>query len=106
GPVGPNPRHFDLWRKRATGFRGFTLLRHFMNGLSVGAEHPRVVATIVSLPNLFDILQVTPALGRVFLPEDGSPGHDDVVVVSYSLWRDLFHGDLNVIGKTLRLGDT
>jgi predicted permease len=100
GPTGPNPRHFDLWRKRATAFRGFTLLRHYTNGLTLGPEHPHVVATVVSLPDLFDVLEVTPALGRVFRPEDG-----DVVVITHSLWQTLFHGDPNVIGKTFRLGD-
>lgn len=105
-PVGPNPRHFDLWRKRSTAFRGFTLLRHFVNGATVGAGHPEAVASVIALPDLFEVLQVTPAVGRVFRPEDGSPGHDDVVVVTYSFWKTQLHGEANVIGKTFRMGNT
>jgi hypothetical protein len=106
GPVGPNPRHFDLWRKRADAFRDFTLLRHFTNGLTLGAEHPRVVAIVTSLPNLFDILQVMPERGRLFRDDDGTPGHDNVAVITNSLWQDLFQGDPAIVGKTFRLGDT
>src|SRR5581483_7416606 len=106
GPVGPNPRHFDLWRKRGEAFRAFTLLRHFTNGLTLAAEHPRVVAIVTSLPNLFDILEVRPVHGRLFRADDGAPGHDNVAVITYSLWQNFFQSDPDVVGKTFRLGDT
>jgi len=63
-PTGPNPRHVDFWQKRATSFRGLTYLRHSRMGLTLGNEHPQVVGSVGSLPNLFDILQVKPTLGR------------------------------------------
>src|ERR1035438_4467487 len=65
-PAGPNPRHVDLWQKRATGFSGMTLLRHGAGGLTIGTEHPRLVGTVSSYPNLFEVLQVAPLLGRGF----------------------------------------
>src|SRR6266699_44655 len=65
-PVGPNPRHFDLWRKRSTAFSGLTLLRHSANGLTLGSVHPVLVGTVASLPNLFEVLQVAPSIGRGF----------------------------------------
>src|SRR5712692_6054298 len=33
--VGPNPRHADLWQKRATAFSGLTLLRQGASGLTL-----------------------------------------------------------------------
>ena len=104
-PTGPNPRHVDLWQKRATAFNGLTLLRHGASGLTLGTEHPQLVGTVGSLANLFDVLQVTPLLGRTFLPEDGVQGHENVAILTYPLWQNLFHGDPNVIGKTVRLAD-
>jgi len=104
-PTGPNPRHVDLWQKRATAFSGMTLLRHGASGLTLGTEHPQLVGTVGSLANLFDVLQVTPLLGRTFLPEDGVQGHENVAILTYPLWQNLFHGDPNVIGKTVRLAD-
>jgi predicted permease len=105
-PAGPNPRHADLWQKRATAFSGLTLLRQGASGLTLGADHPRLVGTLTATPNLLEILQATPLLGRGFVPEDGVPGHDSVAILTYAAWQSLFQGDPNVIGKTVRLADT
>ena len=49
--------------------------------------------------NFFDALGVQPILGRGFAPEDGTPGRDDEVVLSYGLWQSKFGGDPQIIGK-------
>src|SRR6266480_7512260 len=103
--TGPNPRHVEVWRQRATAFSGLTFFQNTAMGLTLGAEHPRLTSAVVTLPNLFDILEVHALVGRTFVPEDGVPGHDNVAVLSYPLWQDLFHGDPGVIGATIRLGD-
>ena len=105
GPVGPNPRHVDAWRTRAGSFSGVALLRQGAIGLTSGTDHPQLVGTVMALPNLFEVLQVTPLLGRTFIPEDGVKGRDNVAILTYSLWRDFFHGDRKIIGKSIRLGD-
>jgi len=104
-PFGPNPRHADLWAKRSNACTGMTLLRQGTGGLAVGTEHPRMVGTVASYSNLFDVLQVTPFLGRGFLPEDGAAGHDNLVILTYSLWQSQFNSDPNVVGKIVRLND-
>lgn len=104
--MGPNPRHVDLWKERATVFAGLTLLRQGARGVALGAEHPRLVGSVTSEPNLFDVLQIRPLLGRTFRPEDGVAGRDNVAILSYPLWRSLFQGDPNVIGKTIRVAET
>ncbi len=103
---GPNPRHIDLWQKRATAFSGLTMLQGNSSGLALGKEHPRLVGTIRANTNLLDVLEVTPLLGRGFRAEDSVKGHDNVAILTYGLWQSLFHGDPEVIGKTLRLADT
>src|SRR5262249_49507414 len=50
------------------------------------------------------LLGTPPAMGRVFSDDDARKGHDDVVVLSYGLWQRRFGGDINIIGKTIRLG--
>src|SRR5579883_2594118 len=103
--TGPNPRHVEIWRQRATGFSGLTYLQYAAMGLSLGAEHPRLINGVTALPNFFDVLRVHALLGRTFSPEDGIPGHDNVAVLSYPLWQDLFQGDPAAIGAAIRLGD-
>ncbi|MGH9622301.1 MAG: ADOP family duplicated permease [Bryobacteraceae bacterium] len=105
GSMGPNPHHEDLWQKRATAFSGITLIRNGAEGLRSGVGHPRLTGTVLCQSNLFDVLQIVPMLGRNFRPEDDVQGHDHVAIITYSLWKSLFHGDPSVIGKTLRLAD-
>jgi putative ABC transport system permease protein len=42
-------------------------------------------------------------LGRGFLPEEDQPGHDHVIILSYSLWQRRFGSDRAVIGRTVYL---
>jgi len=63
-------------------------------------------AEIVS-PNYFGALGINAMLGRVFGPqENGGPGGNPVVVLSYPFWQRRFHGDSHVLGRTLKLGST
>jgi hypothetical protein len=105
-PVGPNPRHADLWKKRATAFSGLALVQHSSSGLTLGTDHPLQLGTVTCSANLFGVLQVVPLLGRTFLPEDDMKGHDNVAILTYALWQSLFRGDPAVVGKSVRLGDT
>jgi putative ABC transport system permease protein len=105
-PLGPNARHVDLWKKRATVFSGLSQVSQGASGLALGPDHPLLVGTVNSSPNLFDVLQVTPLLGRVFTREDGVKGHENVAILTYSLWQSVFHGDAEAVGKTVRLAGT
>jgi predicted permease len=54
--------------------------------------------------NLFQAMGVQPMLGRAFRPdEDQVPGRDAVVVLGHDFWKDEMGGDMNVVGKTVRL---
>ncbi len=74
--------------------------------LSVGdkGRTERAWAELVSA-NYFDVLEVKPALGRTFLPEEGRDreGGYPVAVISYRMWQNRFHGDPKVLGRTIRL---
>ncbi|HSM05862.1 MAG TPA: ABC transporter permease [Longimicrobiales bacterium] len=55
---------------------------------------------------LFRTLGVDPALGRWILPEDDTPTSAPVAVLSDGLWTEVFGRDPDVVGSTIRLGDT
>jgi predicted permease len=104
GYVGPNPRHAAMWQDRAGSLSGLALVRGGANGVALGVtEHTRLIGIVRTAPNLLDILQVTPLLGRNFRSDDALKGHDNVAMITDSLWQSLFRGDPNVIGKTVRL---
>jgi MacB-like periplasmic core domain len=101
--VGPNPRHADVWRRRASTLSDLTLLQHNGVGVSLGGDHPRLTGRIIAQPNLLNVLGVQPFLGRNFLPEEAIAGHENVAIVSWNLWQTLFHGDPDVVGKPVQI---
>jgi putative ABC transport system permease protein len=70
--------------------------------LGVKGSPQRVVGSSVS-PNLFGMLGAQPLFGRAFLPEEGQPGRDKEVILSYGLWQRVFSGNRNVIGSTIAI---
>lgn len=48
-------------------------------------------------------LAVKPMLGRGFTASDAEPGHDHVALLTYSLWKDRFGGNRNIIGEQIRI---
>jgi putative ABC transport system permease protein len=53
--------------------------------------------------NFFNVFGVQPLLGRTFLPGEDQPGKNDVVVLGYDVWRQIFNADPHVVNKTVRL---
>lgn len=101
--VEANARHEQYWKERATSFSDITLLREGTAGVAQTNEHPRIVGVVLGYTNLFSVLGVQPELGRTFLPEEGTTGHDQVAIITHDLWRQTFAADPHVLGKTLRL---
>jgi predicted permease len=65
-----------------------------------------VQAQLVSA-NYFGALGINAALGRVFgIDEDRIPGGNPVVVLSHAFWQRRYHGDPNVLGSLVRIGNT
>src|SRR2546427_9343422 len=74
--------------------------------LSGMGEPIRVQRAIVT-PTLFSILKARPLRGRLFVNDDGVPGGsvkpNDVVIISYGLWREQFGGEDEAVGRVIQL---
>jgi putative ABC transport system permease protein len=77
------------------------------NVLLTGEYAPESFGGIQVSGNAFQFLGVPPLLGRTILPSDIRPSGEPeaVTVLSFQRWQQLFGGDPNVLGKTLRLND-
>jgi len=53
--------------------------------------------------NFFDVLGVSPALGRAFSATEEEPGADQVAVVSYGFWQRRFAGDAALLGTVIQM---
>jgi len=67
------------------------------------SEEPERVWGVPVTGNLFDVLQLKPAAGRFFLPEDEQPGHDLVAVISYGFWERRFERDASIVGRQVSI---
>ena len=68
-----------------------------------GSGEPAKLEGVRATANLFPLLGVDAAFGRIFALEEDQPGHDKVVLLSYALWQTRFGSDLRVVGQTITI---
>lgn len=66
----------------------------------VGEEGPQMVRGSWITPDFLDVYGVRAAMGRTFLPQEADPGAAPVAMISHRLWRERFHGDPAIVGRT------
>lgn len=97
-----NPINFLDWRDHSHSFEAMAAVLSHMTNLSVNGQ-PVAVPSLTVSPEFFSILRVPPLLGRTFLPEDGIPRRDRVVVLSYGFWQRQFGGNPGVVGQDIEV---
>lgn len=72
--------------------------------MSVDGGAPEPVRCRLVSGNYFEVLGVTPVLGRAFSPnDDQSPGTSPVVVISYDYWTNRFGRDPSALRTVIRI---
>jgi putative ABC transport system permease protein len=94
------PEYFDLKEQLRAHDAVAAITRQPSALVGEGGEPERVNAYVVT-PNMFELVGATPALGRGFGGDDGTPGAARVIVLSHALWTRRFGGDPTVIGRTV-----
>ena len=94
-------QYFDI----KTGHHGFEQVAIAIGGnynLTSKGE-PERVGTIRVSSNLLPMLGQAAALGRIFAPDEDSPGRPATAVLSYGMWLRHFGADPKMIGKSVTL---
>jgi predicted permease len=65
------------------------------------AGYPENLTNTRATASLFEVLRVSPAMGRVFTAEHEVEGNHRVAVISHGLWQRRFGGAPDVIGTTM-----
>jgi putative ABC transport system permease protein len=101
-----SPANFYDWQRASQSFEGMALYRTRRFTLT-GTGDPRSVLAGAVGSGFFDIVRATPALGRVFTPEEDRAGAGRVAIVSDGFWTRELGRASDAIGRTLRLdGDS
>jgi predicted permease len=98
------PEYLAL-RDRTKSFDGLLAYTTFIGGMSAArGEVPRLRAGAIVSANFFDTLNVVPALGRGFRPEESTvPGRDAVMILSHLVWQQQFGSDTGILGRQVYL---
>jgi putative ABC transport system permease protein len=80
----------DAWANTGANIAGIT-------------QPARVTASYVS-GGLLNALGVSPMMGRLITPADDEPTAPVVVDISYGLWKSVFGGDPQIVGRQTLLG--
>jgi predicted permease len=99
-----NYLHYLRLKKDSKTLQDATVFENRGVSVSTNGDHPHIIGAVSVSPNFFQVLGVQPILGRDFTPEEATKGRSSVVVLAWDGWQELFNGDPNVIGKTLRMG--
>lgn len=93
---------FVEWRRRSTSFQQMNAWTNASFNVAT-ADRPEQVAGARCTPGLFTMEGLPFLLGRDFLPEEGEPGRDHVVILSHRAWTKHFYANRDLIGKDIRM---
>ena len=91
------------WQERTRVFDGVAVYGPYANKTLTGGDLPERVGVGLASANLFDVLGLSPAIGRGFRADEDQPGVARVVVLSNGFWQQRYAGEARVLGRTLTL---
>jgi putative ABC transport system permease protein len=100
--AGVSPADALVFRARSSAFESIGLF-HWQNLTLTGPEGPENIYGAKVSNDCFSTLGSTPALGRMFTPEEFHPGAPGVVVLSDRLWARRYDRRRDVIGSALMM---
>ncbi len=92
--------NFQDWRAQSTVFQGMAGFTGYSLVLTGSGEPQRVYGAMVSA-NFFPVMGVRPLIGRGFLPQEETVGHNAVLVLGHDLWQHRLGADPRIVGKTV-----
>ena len=101
-PGGVSVGNWHDWKEQSSTLEALAATQSLGFTLGMGDVPERFIGAKVTW-DYFQVFNTQPILGRVFGKEEDQPGRDDVVVLSYGLWRDRFGANSNIIGTTMQI---
>ena len=103
--TGVSPLNMRDWSLQNQSFEGIAYVQRGMGGgplLTAPDGSTETAERQSTSANFFDVLAVTPLVGRTFKPEDDGPS-PRVVLLGEAVWRRRFGADPSIAGRAVRL---
>jgi len=97
-----SPGDYLEWKRRNTSFQDINAWGGGSYNVAT-RERPEQIEGSPRTPGFFKMEGLPMMLGRDFLPEEGEPGRDHVVILSNRMWTRHFAADPDIIGKDIRM---
>ena len=95
---------YSSWRDQSGSFSQLAIKQWRDYDLSgSGNQLPEVVGAQMASWNIFPLLGVQAARGRLFTADDDQPGVNATVVLSWGLWKRRYGGDPGIVGRSILL---
>ncbi|HKW61493.1 MAG TPA: ABC transporter permease [Candidatus Acidoferrum sp.] len=96
------PVRLEEWNRMNSTFQGIAGY-YTEDGSETSGALPEKVTQALVTPRFLEVLGISPALGRDFIPEEAHFGGPHGVLISDRFWRRRFGADPNALGKKLRI---
>src|ERR1700747_3553678 len=86
--------------------QSFAMMAGYLNGSTINVSYknnPQRYTGGYVTEDFFQILGVSPILGRDFTAEDNKPGAEKVAILGHEIWKRDFNADPNIIGQSVRM---
>ena len=101
-PIPVSAPDFLDWKSQNKVFEQMSAI--WTDGFTLtGKGEPEILSGALVSANFFKLFDESPARGRGFVEGEDQPGHNQVAVLSYDLWKNRFGSSPNVLGNNLTL---
>jgi putative ABC transport system permease protein len=98
-----NPATYLAWSHQAKLLSGIAVFEEGVTLNLTGGGAPALLSADAVTADLFNVLGVTPRLGRNFLADSNQAGHNHDAILTNPLWQSRFHGDPGILGRAIEL---
>ncbi len=98
-----SPAELEDWRTQTRSFSALAAFNNTSFNISDDRALPEQARGAFLTANAFGVLGQQPLLGRDFAPGEDRKGAEPVAILGYSIWKNRYGADPNILGRTLRL---
>ncbi|HET6851410.1 MAG TPA: ABC transporter permease [Pyrinomonadaceae bacterium] len=98
-----SPANFFDQHDQNTVFEKLAAFNFTSRNLTEQGHTAERLLSLAATADFFPLMEVAPAHGRVFKPEEFEPGADNVIVLTDRFWTRRFGSDPNIVGSKIQL---